>query len=156
MMRDRPVPAAVPASFRPRCARTKRVAPGALAVFAGDGSAQEVPGSCAQIALSFAAVVRTAVRAGAGREPPRGLSRLGRSHGRQPVLRPDRDPGLGLFAAGGIVLKVDRATPAARLRRRRGDLIRAVAAEPIDEPAELKTILRERRLSWRLEVERGG
>ncbi|HEX6112041.1 MAG TPA: Do family serine endopeptidase, partial [Geminicoccaceae bacterium] len=39
----------------------------------------------------------------------------------------NRDLGLDLFEAGVIVLKVDRATPAAQLRLRRGDLIRTVA-----------------------------
>ena len=54
------------------------------------------------------------------------------------------------------MLKVDRATPAAQLRLRRGDLIRTVAEEPIDDVAELKAVLRERPLPWRLEVERAG
>jgi serine protease Do len=68
----------------------------------------------------------------------------------------NRDLGVDLFEAGVMVLKVDRATPAARLRLRRGDLIRSVAEEPIEEVAELKTLLRERPLPWRLEVERAG
>jgi S1-C subfamily serine protease len=68
----------------------------------------------------------------------------------------NRDLGLDLFEAGVIVLKVDRATPAAQLRLSRGDLIRTVADKPIEEVAELKTILREHPLPWRLEVERAG
>jgi hypothetical protein len=129
-----------------------------LAVVAGAGSAGEVPGWREQIALSFAPVVRKA----APYEPAPDVSRLEGRHALAGAtvanLSPglNRDLGLDLFAAGGIVLKVDRATPDARLRLRRGDLIRAVADEPIDEVAELKTILRERRLPWRLEVERGG
>jgi S1-C subfamily serine protease len=48
------------------------------------------------------------------------------------------------------------ASPTARLHLRRGDLIRTVAEEPIETVAQLKTILRERSLPWRLEVERAG
>jgi serine protease Do len=68
----------------------------------------------------------------------------------------DRELGLDLFEDGVIVLKVDRGTPAARLRLRRGDLIRTLAEEPIDDVAELRAIVARRPLPWRLEVERGG
>jgi Do/DeqQ family serine protease len=68
----------------------------------------------------------------------------------------NRDLGVDLFEAGVIVLEVDRATPAAQLRLRQGDLIRIVADEPIEEVAELKAILREHPLPWRLELERAG
>jgi serine protease Do len=68
----------------------------------------------------------------------------------------NRELGLDLFQDGVIVLEVDRGTPAARLRLRRGDLIRAIAEEPIDDVAELRTLLARRALPWRLEVERGG
>jgi S1-C subfamily serine protease len=68
----------------------------------------------------------------------------------------NRDLGLDLFASGVIVLKVDAPTPVARLRLRRGDLIRTVAAQPVEDVAQLKTILRGRPLPWRLEVERAG
>jgi S1-C subfamily serine protease len=57
------------------------------------------------------------------------------------VVLSDRDPAAG---------------PAARLHLRRGDLIRTVPEEPIETVAQLKTILRERSLPWRLEVERAG
>jgi Do/DeqQ family serine protease len=68
----------------------------------------------------------------------------------------NRDLGLDLFSRGVIVLKVDRGSPAARLRLRRGDLIRSIAAEPIDDVAELRAIVGRQPLPWRLEVERGG
>ena len=68
----------------------------------------------------------------------------------------NRDLGLDLFESGVIVLKVDAPTPAARLRLRRGDLIRRVAEQPVEDVAQLKTILREWPLPWRLEVERAG
>jgi serine protease Do len=68
----------------------------------------------------------------------------------------NRDLGLDLFESGVIVLKVDAPTPAARLRLRRGDLIRKVAEQPVEDVAQLKTILREWPLPWRLEVERAG
>jgi Do/DeqQ family serine protease len=68
----------------------------------------------------------------------------------------NRDLGLDLFESGVIVLKVDAPTPAARLRLRRGDLIRTVAEQPVEDVAQLKTVLRERPLPWRLEVERAG
>jgi S1-C subfamily serine protease len=55
-----------------------------------------------------------------------------------------------------IVLKVDAPSPAAQLRLRRGDLIRTIAEETIDDVAELKAVLREWPLPWRLEVERAG
>jgi S1-C subfamily serine protease len=67
-----------------------------------------------------------------------------------------RDLGRDMFEAGVIMLEVDRAAPAGRLRLRRGDLIRTLADEPIDEVAELRTVLRERRPPWRIEVERDG
>jgi len=68
----------------------------------------------------------------------------------------NRDLGLDLFESGVIVLKVDPATPAARLRLRRGDLIRNVADEPIEQVADLERIVRAHPLPWRLEVERDG
>jgi Do/DeqQ family serine protease len=68
----------------------------------------------------------------------------------------NRDLGLDLFAAGVIVLKVERATPASQLGLRRGDLIRTVADAPVDEVAELKDTLQEHPLPWRLEIERAG
>ncbi|MGH6897895.1 MAG: Do family serine endopeptidase [Geminicoccaceae bacterium] len=89
----------------------------------------------------------------------------GRLDGRHPLagatvanLSPglNRDLGLDLFTRGVIVLEVERGTPAARLRLRRGDLIRAIAGEPIDDVAQLRAVLARRPLPWRLEVERGG
>jgi serine protease Do len=68
----------------------------------------------------------------------------------------NRDLGLDLFELGVIVLKVDRGTSAARVRLRRGDLIRVIAGEPIDDVAELRAVLGRQALPWRLEVERGG
>jgi serine protease Do len=68
----------------------------------------------------------------------------------------NRDLGLDLFESGVIVLKVDAPTPAARLRLRRGDLTRTVAEQPVEDVAQLKRVLRERPLPWRLEVERAG
>ena len=68
----------------------------------------------------------------------------------------NRDLGLDLFESGVIVLKVNAPTPAARLRLRRGDLIRTVAEQPVEDVAQLQAILRERPLPWRLEVERAG
>jgi serine protease Do len=88
-----------------------------------------------------------------------------RLEGRQPLagatvanLSPglDRELGLDLFQNGVIVLEVDRGSPAARIRIRRGDVIRAVAETRIKNVAELKTVVAERPLPWRLEVERGG
>ena len=68
----------------------------------------------------------------------------------------NRDLGLDLFTRGAVVLKVERGTPAARLRLRRGDVIRTIAGEPIDDVAELERTISGRPLPWRLEVERGG
>ena len=68
----------------------------------------------------------------------------------------NRDLGLDLFEQGVIVLKVDRGTPAASVRLRRGDLIRSLAGEPIEDVAELERIVTRRPLPWRLEVERAG
>jgi S1-C subfamily serine protease len=66
-----------------------------------------------------------------------------------------RDLDLDPFEKGVVVLKVDRGTPAARLRLQRGDLIRTIAQTRIDDVAALEAILAERSLPWRLEVERG-
>jgi serine protease Do len=68
----------------------------------------------------------------------------------------DRELGLDLFENGVVVLEVDRGSPADRIRIRRGDLIRAVAEAHIENVAALKTIVAERPLPWRLEVERAG
>jgi serine protease Do len=68
----------------------------------------------------------------------------------------NRDLGLDLFEKGVIVLEVDRGTPAASIRLRRGDVIRSLAGEAIDDVAELKRVVTQRPLPWRLEVERGG
>jgi serine protease Do len=68
----------------------------------------------------------------------------------------NRDLGLDLFEKGVIVLEVDRGTPAASIRLRRGDVIRSLAGEAIDDVAELKRVVTRRPLPWRLEVERAG
>jgi hypothetical protein len=156
-VRDRPV-LAVLAFFRPRRVLTKLAGAGALALVAGAGSAQEVPGSRAQIALSFAPVVR----ATPPNEPAPDVSRLEARHALAGAtianLSPglSRDLGLDPFAAGIIVLEVNRATPAAQLGLPRGDLIRTVADAPIDEVAEPKDTVQEHPLPWRLEIERAG
>jgi S1-C subfamily serine protease len=156
-VRDRPV-LAVLAFFRPRRVLTQLAGAGALALVPGAGSVQEVPGARAQIALSFAPVVRETPPY----EPPPEVSLLERRHALAGAtvanLSPglNRDLGLDLFEAGVIVLEVDRATPAARLGLRRGDLIRTVADAPIDELAEVQDILQEHPLPWRLEIERAG
>jgi S1-C subfamily serine protease len=54
------------------------------------------------------------------------------------------------------VLEVERASPAAQLGLRRGDLIRTVAAAPVEDVAELQQALQEHPLPWRLEVGRAG
>jgi hypothetical protein len=157
-VRDRPV-LAVLAFFRPRRVLTKLAGAGVLALVAGAGSAQEVPESRAQIALSFAPVVRETPPY----EPPPEVSLLEGRHALAGAtvanLSPglNRDLGLDSFAAGVIVLEENRATPAAQLGLPRGDLIRTVADAPIDEVAELKDIVQqEHPLPWRLEIERAG
>jgi S1-C subfamily serine protease len=179
MMRDRPV-LAVLALFRTTRILAGLVGAGALAltVVAGAADAEEVPRSRTQIALSFAPVVREAapavvnIYARKGRpadpletppyEPAPEVSLLEGRHALPGAtvanLSPglNRDLGLNLFAAGVIVLEVERATPSVQLGLRRGDLIRTVADAPIDGVAELKDILREHPLPWRLEVERAG
>jgi Do/DeqQ family serine protease len=67
-----------------------------------------------------------------------------------------RDLGVDLLEDGVIVLKVDRGTPAASVRLRRGDLIRGLAGEAIDDVSELKRVVTQRPLPWRLEIERSG
>jgi Do/DeqQ family serine protease len=68
----------------------------------------------------------------------------------------NRELGLDLFATGVIVLEVERGTPAAGLRLRRGDLIRTVGEARIDDVARLKAVLAEQPLPWRIEIERAG
>jgi Do/DeqQ family serine protease len=68
----------------------------------------------------------------------------------------NRDLDLDLFETGVIVLEVERGTPAARLRLRRGDLIRTIAGAQINDVATLRTVVAQQPLPWRLEIERGG
>ena len=55
-----------------------------------------------------------------------------------------------------VVLKVERGSPAARLRLRRGDLVARVDDQAIDDVAQLSAVLRRARPPWRLEIERDG
>jgi S1-C subfamily serine protease len=128
-------------------------------VVACPGGAEEVPRSRAQITLSFAPVVRAAapavVNIYAGKQQRRAYADPFSS---DPLFRffypdfgggplPNHAPENSL--GSGVIVD-------ARLRLRRGDLIRTIGEEPVDDVAQLKTILRERPLPWRLEVERAG
>ena len=68
----------------------------------------------------------------------------------------NKDLGIDQFARGVAVLRVDRGSPAARMRLKRGDRIAAIDDQAIDEVRELEQILTVRRPPWRLEIERAG
>jgi hypothetical protein len=159
-------------------------------IIAGASGAEQVPRSRAEVALSFAPVVRAAapavVNIYAQKQRRRSAADPFLS---DPFFRfffpefdggpvpnvPENPFGSGVIvdAQGPIVTNhhviedadeimvvlSDRdpaASLAARLHLRRGDLIRTIAEEPIETVAQLKTILHERSLPWRLEVERAG
>ena len=67
----------------------------------------------------------------------------------------NEDLGIDLFRRGVMVVRVDRRSPAARLRLEQGDVIAAIAGEPIDSVDQLETMLASKRPPWRLEVDRG-
>jgi Do/DeqQ family serine protease len=85
-----------------------------------------------------------------GRQPLAGATVANLS----PGLNKDLD--LDLFQRGVVVLKVERGSPAARLRLRRGDLVARVDDQAITDVTQLSAVLRRARPPWRLEVERGG
>jgi Do/DeqQ family serine protease len=85
-----------------------------------------------------------------GRQPLAGATVANLS----PGLNKDLD--LDLFERGVVVLKVERGSPAAQLRLRRGDRVTRVGDQPIGDVAQLTTALRRARPPWRLEVEREG
>jgi Do/DeqQ family serine protease len=68
----------------------------------------------------------------------------------------NKDLGLDLFSRGVVVLKVERGSPAAALRLRRGDLVVALADRAIEDVDQLSQVLRTARQPWRLEIEREG
>jgi Do/DeqQ family serine protease len=88
-----------------------------------------------------------------------------RLDGRQPLagatvanLSPglDQDLGIDMFARGVVVLKVERGSPAARLRLRRGDLVTRIDDQAIENAQQLKDVLEGAGPPWRLEIEREG
>ena len=85
-----------------------------------------------------------------GRQPLAGATVANLS----PGLNKDLD--LDLFQRGVVVLKVERGSPAAQLRLRRGDRVTRVGDQTIGDVAQLTTALRRARPPWRLEVERDG
>ncbi|MDF2782450.1 MAG: degP, partial [Geminicoccaceae bacterium] len=108
---------------------------------------------------------RTHLRLPLETPPYRPEPQLTTLQGRQPLagatvanLSPglNKDLDLDLFQRGVVVLKVERGSPAAQLRLRRGDRVTRVGDQTIGDVAQLTTALRRARPPWRLEVDRGG
>jgi Do/DeqQ family serine protease len=68
----------------------------------------------------------------------------------------DNDLNLDLFKRGVVVVKLARGSPAAQLGLERGDLVTAVAGQPVGSVDQLRELLRKARLPWQLEIERDG
>jgi serine protease Do len=95
-------------------------------------------------------------------DPPPQITTLTGRHALAGATVANMSPGLNeelgfdLFQRGVVVIGVERGSDAARLRFRRGDIITMLAGERIESVEELSRVVRERRLPWHLEVERGG
>jgi Do/DeqQ family serine protease len=95
-------------------------------------------------------------------EPPPQTTTLTGRHALSGATVANMSPGLNeelgfdLFKRGVVVIEIQRGSDAARLRFRRGDVIARLEGERIETVGRLSDLVRERRLPWHLEVERGG
>lgn len=94
-------------------------------------------------------------------DPPPDTTTLAGRHALGGATVANMSPGLNeelgfdLFKRGVVVVGIERGSDAARLRFRRGDIIRRLAGERIESVERLSTVVRERSLPWHLEIERG-
>jgi S1-C subfamily serine protease len=63
---------------------------------------------------------------------------------------------LDLFKRGVVVLRLAPGSPAADLGLQRGDLVAAVAGQPVGSVRQLAGLLGRVRPPWQLEIERDG